>query len=124
MRTFTSTTAESYLVADIKVVRWEQYGLGDAMPFNAMWYTVPPGSTSPADSHPELELSIVLDGRVTVSVDDCAADIEAGTAFLIEGGETHVVRNATDEPVVVFSAYWMPARAGSDAVAAGAAAHA
>jgi quercetin dioxygenase-like cupin family protein len=109
LRTFDNTTAESYLVADIPVVRWEQYGLGNAMPFNAMWYTVPPGSTSPADSHPEPELSIVLNGRVTVSVDDSVADIEAGNAFLIEGGETHVVRNTGDEPVLVFSAYWMPA---------------
>ncbi len=117
MRTFDNATAESYLVADIAVVRWEQYGLGEAMPFNAMWYTVPPGSTSPADCHPEPELSIVLGGRVTVSVDDSVADVEAGNAFLIEAGETHVVRNPGDGPVLVFSAYWLPASAETEAAA-------
>jgi quercetin dioxygenase-like cupin family protein len=108
LRTFDNTTAESYLVADIDVVRWEQYGLGDAMPFNAMWYTVPAGSTSPPDCHPEVELSVVLSGSVTVSGDDTEAVVESGSAFLIESGETHWVRNSSDAPVVVFSAYWMP----------------
>lgn len=108
MRTFDNTTAASYLVADIEVVRWEQYGLGDAMPFNAMWYTVPPGSTSPLDRHPEIELSVVLSGSATVSVDDSVAVVESGGAFLIESGETHTLRNCSDVPVLVFSAYWMP----------------
>lgn len=110
MRTFDNTTAESYLVSDIEVVRWEQYGLGDAMPFNAMWYTVPPGSTSPADRHPELELSVVLSGSASLSVGDSAAVVvERGGAFLIESGETHTLHNGTDTPLLVFSAYWMPA---------------
>jgi mannose-6-phosphate isomerase-like protein (cupin superfamily) len=110
LRTFDNTTAESYLVADIEVVRWEQYGLDDAIPFNAMWYTVPPGSTSPTDCHPELELSVVLSGAATVSVGDSSAVVvERGGAFLIESGETHTLHNGTDVPVLVFSAYWMPA---------------
>lgn len=110
MRTFDNTTADRYLVSDIEVVRWEQYGLGDAMPFNAMWYTVPPGSTSPVDCHPELELSVVLSGSASVSVGDSSAVVvERGGAFLIESGETHTLHNGTDAPVLVFSAYWMPA---------------
>jgi quercetin dioxygenase-like cupin family protein len=114
LRTFDNTTAESYLVADIEVVRWEQYGLGDAMPFNAMWYTVPPGSTSPADCHPELELSVVLSGSATVSVGDgSAVVVERGGAFLIDSDETHTLHNGTDAPVLVFSAYWMPTKQGT-----------
>jgi len=108
MRTFDNTRAESYLVADIEVVRWEQFGLGDAMPFSAMWYTVPPGSTSPTDCHPELELSVVLSGSATVTVDSSVAVVNAGGAILIESDERHSVHNHSDEPVLVFSAYWMP----------------
>jgi quercetin dioxygenase-like cupin family protein len=109
MRKFDNTTADTYAVGDVEVARWEQYGLGDVMPFNAMWYVVPPGSSSPVDRHPELELSIVVSGCALVQGGDDSTEVTQGGAFLLESDEDHMVRNrSTKHPLVIFSAYWMP----------------
>jgi len=116
MRTFDNTTADTNAIGDIEVARWEQYGLGDLMPFDAMWYVVPPGSSTPVHSHPEPELSIVVSGSGVLRAGDDSAAVQPGTAFLLESDEDHTVRNhSTDQPLVVFSAYWMP---GEDAATA------
>lgn len=109
MRIFDNATADSYAVGNIEVVRWEQYGLGARMPFGAMWYVVPPGSCSPIDSHPELELSVVVSGTAVVQAGQDRDEVAQGAAFLLDGDEDHSVRNPSAEhPLVVFSAYWMP----------------
>ena len=109
MRTFDNTTARTALVRDIAVARWEQYDLGDCMPFDTMWYTVPPGSSSPADCHPELELSVVVTGSAEVEAGGRVHQVDQGSAFLLESEETHVVHNRSlDSPLLVFSTYWMP----------------
>jgi mannose-6-phosphate isomerase-like protein (cupin superfamily) len=37
-------------------------------------------------------------------------DVPAGGAFLLDSGEKHLVHNrSADEPLVIFSAYWLPA---------------
>src|SRR3982074_3022513 len=66
MRIFDKQTADTYMVGNIEVVRWEQYGLGDSLPFGGMWYTVPPGSISPPDCHPDIEISFVISGSAAV----------------------------------------------------------
>lgn len=109
MRTFDLITGESLFVKDLRVVRWEQYGLDRDMPFQAMWYSVPPGSESPVDQHPELELSIVVAGTAHVLVGDAVHEVTTGNAFLLGSTEAHVVQNrSADELLTVFSAYWMP----------------
>lgn len=110
MRFFDSTTPETTTVGVVDVARWEQFGLGATMPFQAMWYTVPPASCSPRDCHPELELSIVLAGRAEVQAADAPpAIVEQGSAFLLESDEAHIVHNrSADTDLVIFSAYWMP----------------
>jgi mannose-6-phosphate isomerase-like protein (cupin superfamily) len=112
MRTFNQTNADTYLVSDVEVARWEQYGLGGALPFGAMWYMVPAGSSSPPDRHPELELSLVISGSAAVEAGGRVVAVEEGSAFLLDSEETHVVHNrCADRPLLVFSAYWMPANA-------------
>jgi quercetin dioxygenase-like cupin family protein len=109
MRTFDLITGESLFVKDLRVVRWEQYELDREMPFQAMWYSVPPGSESPLDQHPELELSIVVAGTAHVLAGDTVHEIKQGNAFLLGSTEAHVVQNRSeDEQLTVFSAYWMP----------------
>jgi uncharacterized cupin superfamily protein len=110
MRTFETSRTEFEPVGSVTVARWEQYQIGDGvMPFGAMWYTVPPGTSSPRDCHPELELSIVLTGTASVEVGGTITEIQAGNAFLLDSEEAHIVHNRTaDQPVVVFSGYWMP----------------
>jgi quercetin dioxygenase-like cupin family protein len=120
MRTFDLPTGESLFVNDLRVVRWEQYGLGSTMPFQAMWYSVPPGDESPIDQHPELELSIVVAGTAHVLAGGREIEVPHGNAFLLDSKEAHVVQNrSTDEVLTVFSAYWYPeaAAAAADALA-------
>ncbi|WP_412538118.1 cupin domain-containing protein [Longispora sp. K20-0274] len=109
MRQFSSGSAESSAIGVVDVARWEQYGLDGTMPFQAMWYTIPPGGSGPRDGHPELELSIVVSGVATVETGGQVTDVPVGAAFLLDSEEPHVIRNrSADVPLVVFSAYWMP----------------
>ena len=109
MRTFERATSESSPVGVVDVVRWEQFGLDTTLPFHAMWYTVPPASSSPRDQHPEYELSLVLTGDADVETGGRHTAVPQGGAFLLDSGEAHVVHNRSQEmPLTIFSAYWHP----------------
>jgi mannose-6-phosphate isomerase-like protein (cupin superfamily) len=108
MRKFDSSSALSSKVGFVDVARWEQYGLGSTMPFDAMWYSVEAGQSSPRDCHPELELSVVLSGTASVETGGVITDMPTGSAFLFDSEEAHVIHNRQDIPVMIFSAYWMP----------------
>jgi mannose-6-phosphate isomerase-like protein (cupin superfamily) len=108
MRQFASDEAQSYTVGVVEVARWEQYGLDDTLPFQAMWYTVPPASSSTQDCHPEVELSIVISGTASVEASGKVTDIAPGAAFLLDSEEAHVIHNrSADEALLVFTTYWM-----------------
>lgn len=108
MRVIDRADAVPSQVGAVEVSRWEQYGL-DGLPFGAMWYSVPPASHSRPDRHPEVELSLVLSGAATVHVDGEVREVAAGAAFLLSADTEHVVHNrSVTEPLVVFSAYWLP----------------
>ena len=107
MRTFDRRSSRSSRVGVVDVSRWEQFGLGGTLPFDAMWYTVPGGESSPVDRHPELELSVVVAGTAHVEVGGVVRRVEAGSAFLLESDEAHVVHNRSEQPLTVFSAYWL-----------------
>jgi mannose-6-phosphate isomerase-like protein (cupin superfamily) len=109
MRHFASDSAESYLVGVVDVARWEQFALGDTLPFQAMWYTVPPASSSPRDRHPEVELSVVISGTASVEASGAITEVAPGSCFLLESEEAHVIHNRSpDQPLFIFTTYWMP----------------
>jgi mannose-6-phosphate isomerase-like protein (cupin superfamily) len=108
MRQFVSDSAESYTVGPVDVARWEQYGLGNELPFQAMWYTVAPQSSSGTDCHPEMELSVVISGTASVEASGRIHDVAAGSCFLLDSEEAHVIHNRTDTPVLVWTTFWMP----------------
>jgi mannose-6-phosphate isomerase-like protein (cupin superfamily) len=119
MRHFVRGVTESHFVGPVDVARWEQYSLGNALPFQAMWYSMGPGITSPQDCHPEVELSIVLNGTASVEVGGEITEVTAGSAFLLGSEEPHVIHNrSAGEELLVFSAYWMPGPDGADGSAA------
>lgn len=79
------------------------------MPFQAMWYTVPPRSSSPQDRHPERELSVVISGTAHVETGATVTEVAAGECFLLESEEAHVIHNrSADQPLFIFTTYWMP----------------
>ena len=109
MQSFVYSTAHKDKVESVDVARWEQYSGIAAMPFQAMWYSVPPSTKAPFDRHPEIELSMVLRGTAVVETDSGTSTVEQGNGFLLAGGEGHTVANPSpDEPLLVFSAYWWP----------------
>jgi quercetin dioxygenase-like cupin family protein len=109
MRTFDSSSAASATVGPLDIARWEQYGLGEKLPFGAMWYTVPAGRSSLRDCHPELELSLVLNGTAFVECGGRITEVPTGSAILFDSEEPHIVHNRShDVPLNIFSAYWMP----------------
>jgi quercetin dioxygenase-like cupin family protein len=110
VRVFDRAAADTYRVGGVQVARWEQYSLDGLLPFQAMWYTVPPGSAGPRDQHPEMELSVVMSGSAGVEAGGTVTEVPAGSSFLLAADEAHTVHNrSATEPLVVFSAYWMPA---------------
>jgi len=118
MRHFASESAQSYPIGVVDVARWEQYSLGDTLPFQAMWYTVPPSSSSPRDCHPEVELSVVVSGTASVEASGEITDVAAGSAFLLGSEEAHVIHNrSAEQPLKVFTTYWMPLEAAAAAAA-------
>lgn len=109
MRHFVSETADSHPVGVVDVARWEQYGLDGTLPFQAMWYSVPPASSSPQDRHPEVELSVVVSGTASVETGGRVTDVAQGSCFLLDSEEAHVIHNrSADEPLRVFTTFWMP----------------
>lgn len=117
VRHIRSDSAETYAVGTVDVARWEQYGFDEILPFQAMWYTVPPGDSSPRDCHPEIELSVVVTGTASVEAGGAITEAPVGSAFLLDSNEAHVIHNRGDEPLLIFTQYWMP---GSAAAIAGA----
>lgn len=114
-KAFTSATAQLTREYGIEVGRWSQYaGAGD-LPFGAMWCVLPSGGVAHEDRHPEIELTIVVEGDAEVKTEDVTVPAPAGTAVLLRSDERHVVRNRSgDRPLVLLSLYWLPAEEGID----------
>lgn len=112
MKAFSSGSATLAPEFGILSGRWSQYAeSGDLpeLPFNAMWCVVPPGGRSNEDCHPELELSVVVDGAATFESPSGRVDASTGTAVLMDSAERHVIHNkSTESRLVVLSIYWMP----------------
>lgn len=109
MRSFLRNSAESYAVGVVDVARWEQYSLEGTLPFQAMWYSVPPDASSPRDCHPEVELSVVISGTASVETGGQITEVPEGSCFLLDSEEAHVIHNrSSDTALTVFTTYWMP----------------
>lgn len=107
MRVLDRESAALERVGVVDFTRFDQFGV--TLPFSAMWYTIPAGGSSPPDRHPEVELSVVLDGVALVEAAGTVGRVEAGSSFLLDGDEPHVMHNGSDRPLVVFTAFWAPA---------------
>jgi mannose-6-phosphate isomerase-like protein (cupin superfamily) len=110
MRHFASASADSYTIGSVDVARWDQYSLQDTLPFEAMWYRISPGESSPMDCHPEIELSIVINGTASVEAGGEITEAASGSAFLLDSEEAHVIHNRSAQELLIFTTYWMPLR--------------
>ncbi|HEY9475557.1 MAG TPA: cupin domain-containing protein [Mycobacteriales bacterium] len=112
MKAFSSGSATLAPEFGVLSGRWAQYAeSGDLpeLPFDAMWVVVPPGGRTNEDCHPELELSVVVEGSATFESPNGRTDASAGTTVLMDSAERHVIYNkSTESRVVILSVYWMP----------------
>lgn len=92
----------------LDIARWSQFAAAGHLPFEAMWFVVPPRSASLPDEHPEAELAVVVQGSGDFETADRRVPATAGTAVLFGPGERHTVHNPSAEPLLVLSAYWIP----------------
>ncbi len=122
MRHLVKEATEPFAVGVVNVFPWDKFSLGQQLPFGAQWYTLPPGSTSPQDCHPEVELSVVVTGIASVEASGEITDVAAGGIFLLGSEEAHVIHNrAADQPLMVFTTFWMPLDGSANAAAQAAA---
>ena len=109
MRVINRDNAQLTRSGCVDVTRWEQFGLDSELPFKAMWYSVPPNSSSPPDQHPEVELSLVITGTANVEVGGEITQVTSGDAFVVMTDEEHTVHNNShDGTLLIYSSYWMP----------------
>jgi mannose-6-phosphate isomerase-like protein (cupin superfamily) len=57
----------------------------------------------------------VITGTASVETGGDVTDVAAGSAFLLDTGEAHIIHNRSAEPLSVFSTYWMPLKAAGQA---------
>ena len=118
VRHLTKEASEPFAVGVVEVFPWDKFSLGLQLPFGAQWYTLPPGSISPQDCHPEVELSIVVTGTASVEASGEITDVAAGGAFLLDPEEAHIIHNrAADQPLMVFTTFWLPLDRSADSAA-------
>jgi quercetin dioxygenase-like cupin family protein len=63
-------------------------------------FVKPPGHASPRHGHPNAQVLVVLEGRLTIITDKASEDLSEGDAAYIPGGEEHIVKNPLDRPSV------------------------
>ena len=98
IRVLDRTRARTQHAAGLRVTRWAQFDLEDQLPFQAMWYAVPPSGSTHQDRHPEAELSLVVTGTAAVEALGGVVEVRQGEAFLLPAGEPHVVHNRSATP--------------------------
>lgn len=112
MQVFSSGSATLAPEFGVLSGRWAQYaesGRLPELPFDAMWVVVPPGGRTNEDCHPELELSVVVEGSGTFESPNGRTEASAGTTVLMDSAERHVIHNNSAESrLVILSIYWMP----------------
>jgi quercetin dioxygenase-like cupin family protein len=76
------------------------------MPFQAAYFTVEPGCTSPVDSHSVREIWMVAEGEGVLTYDQEKSTIHAFDILYFEPPKCHQVSNETSRPLVIFSVWW------------------
>lgn len=80
---------------------WKRVSLCNEKDVSIEHFTKPPHHSSPLHDHPNAQVLVLLEGKLSVSLDGHEEEIiEKGDAVYIPGNEPHIVRNVLDEPSV------------------------
>ena len=76
---------------------WKRVSLCNQEDISIEHFVKPPGHASPRHAHPNAQVLVVLQGRLTIVTDaDGEQVLEEGDAAYLPGNEPHVVKNPLD----------------------------
>jgi quercetin dioxygenase-like cupin family protein len=80
---------------------WKRVSLCNEEDVSIEHFVKPPHHSSPLHDHPNAQVLVVLDGKLSVSLNGNEEEIiEKGDAVYIPGNEPHIVKNVLDTPSV------------------------
>ncbi len=80
---------------------WKRVSLCNEKDVSIEHFVKPPHHSSPLHDHPNAQVLVVLDGKLSVSLNGNEEEIiEKGDAVYIPGNEPHIVKNVLDIPSV------------------------
>jgi quercetin dioxygenase-like cupin family protein len=78
---------------------WKRVSLCSEKDISIEHFIKPPGHASPHHEHPNAQVLIVLDGKLSVITEaDGERELNEGDAVYIPGGEAHTVKNPLARP--------------------------
>ena len=80
---------------------WKRVSLCSESEISVEHFIKPPGHASPLHEHPNVQVLVVLKGKLTIFTDnDGEQELAEGDAGYIPGGEPHVVTNPLQQPSI------------------------
>jgi quercetin dioxygenase-like cupin family protein len=77
---------------------WKRVSLCGEEDISIEHFVKPPGHASPRHDHPNAQVLVVLEGRLSVITDaDGEQELAVGDAVYIPGNEPHIVKNPLDQ---------------------------
>jgi len=78
---------------------WKRSSLCHEKDISIEHFVKPPGHASPRHEHPNVQILVVLEGKLTIYTDeDKSYSLAEGDTAYIPGGEPHIVINPLDRP--------------------------
>lgn len=79
---------------------WKRTSLCAQPDISIEHFIKPPRHASPKHEHPNAQVLVVIEGKITVTTDRDEQTLGAGDAVYIPGNESHIVTNPLDSPTV------------------------
>ncbi|MBN2180844.1 MAG: cupin domain-containing protein [Sedimentisphaerales bacterium] len=79
---------------------WKRTSLCNQKDISIEHFIKPPKHASPRHDHPNAQVLVVLEGKLSITTDDDEQVLGEGDAVYIPGGQSHIVTNPLDVPSV------------------------
>ncbi|MEJ2038571.1 MAG: cupin domain-containing protein [Desulfosarcinaceae bacterium] len=79
---------------------WKRVSLCNQKEISIEHFVKPPGHASPRHEHPNVQVLIVVKGKLVITTDDDEQELSENDAVFIPGNQPHIVTNPLDVPSV------------------------
>jgi quercetin dioxygenase-like cupin family protein len=79
---------------------WKRVSLCSERAISVEHFTKPPAHASPKHHHPNIQVLVVLKGKIVITTDTETQELNAGDAAYIPPQTSHVVKNPLQKPSV------------------------